>query len=112
MSRGAGSRDESSFFSLVAAQNVRRQLKVHLDDPQGFALLVEVGADLGGARVLEEVSHHVVRAQYRGYTWKAISMCATPQLFSRVLNSTDARHQRRTTITITYAEFHSVRWGT
>ena len=33
-------------------QNVRGQLKVHLDDPQGFALLVEVGADLGGACVL------------------------------------------------------------
>ena len=33
-------------------QDVRGQLKVHLDNPQGFALLVEVGADLGGARVL------------------------------------------------------------
>ena len=66
MRSGAGSRDESSLFALVATlqsenhskwsnpqyQNVRGQLKVHLDDPQGFALLVEVGADLGGARVL------------------------------------------------------------
>jgi len=62
MSRGAGSRDEGPFFSLVATQNIRGQLKVHLDDPQGFALLIEVGADLGGACVLEDVSHHIVRA--------------------------------------------------
>jgi len=112
MSRGAGSREESSFFSLVATQNVRRQLKVHLDDPQGFALLVEVGADLGGARVLEDVSHHIVRAQYRGYTWKAIGMCTTPQLFSRHLDSTDAGLQRRTTITIAHTYFDSIGWCT
>jgi len=112
MSRGAGSRDESSLFSLVAAQNVRGQLKVHLDDPQGFALLVEVGADLGGARVLEEVSHHVVRAQYRGYTWKAIGMCTTSQLFSRFLNSADAGLQRRASITIAHAYLNSVGWST
>jgi len=112
MSRGAGSREESSFFSLVATQNVRGQLKVHLDDPQGFALLVEVGADLGGARVLEEASHHVVRTQYRSYTWKAIGMCTTPQLFSRALNSADAGIQRGTTISITNAYFDSVGWST
>jgi len=103
MSRGAGTREESSFFSLVASQNVRGQLQVHLDDPQGLALFVEVGADLGGASVLEEVSHNVVRAQYRGYTWKTIGMCTTPQLFPSHLNSTDAGLQRGTTITIANA---------
>jgi len=83
-------------------------LKVHLDDPQGFTLLVEVGADLRGARVLEEVSHHVVSAQYRGYTWMAIDVCATPQLFSSHLDRADARLQRRTAITIADAYFNSV----
>jgi len=96
----------------VAAQNVRGQLKVHLDDPQGFALLVEVGADLRGARVLEEASHHIVRAQYRGYTWKAIGMCTTSQLFSRFLNSADAGLQRRASITIAHAYLNSVGWST
>merc|ERR1719357_1586079 len=108
---GAG-RDECSFLSLGATQNVLGQLKVHLDDPQGFALLVEVGADLRGARILEEVSHHVVRAQYRGYTWKAVGMCTTPQLSSRHLNSANAGLQRRTTIAIADAYFDSVRWST
>ena len=70
MSSSAGSRDESSLFSLVATlqsenhskwsnpqyQNVRGQLKVHLDNPQGLSLLVEVGADLGGDRVLGKVA--------------------------------------------------------
>jgi len=112
MSSSAGSRDESSFFSLVATQNVRGQLKVHLADPQGLALLVEVGADLGGAWVLEEASHDVVRAQYRGYTWKAIGMCTTPQLFSPFLSSTNAGLQRRASIAIADAYFNSIGWGT
>merc|ERR1719290_127126 len=87
--------DESSFFSLVATQNVRGQLKVQLDDPQGFALLFEVGADGGGARVLEEASHDVMRAQHRADAWEAIGMHTTPQLFSPLLSSTNSRPQRR-----------------
>jgi len=112
MSSSAGSRDESSFFSLMTTQDVRGQLKIHLDDPQSFALLVEVGADLGGARVLEEASHHVVRAQYRGYTWKAIGMYTTPQLFSPFLSSANTGLQRRAGIAITNVYFNSIRWST
>jgi len=102
---------ESSFFSLVATQNVRGQLKIQLDDPQGFTLLVEVGADRGGARVLEEASHDVMRAHYRAYTWEAIGMSTTTQLFSPLLSSTNGRPQRRAAITIANAYFNSIGWS-
>jgi len=110
--RGAGSRDESSFFPLMATQDVGRQLKVHLGNPQGFALLLEVGANLGNAHGLEEARHHVVRARYRSYTWRAVGMCTTPQLFSRFLSSDDARLQRSTATTITSTHFSCVGWST
>merc|ERR1719505_170462 len=111
-SRGAVGREESSFFSLMATQDVGGQLKVHLGDPQGFTLLVEVGADLGSAQVLEEASHHVMRAHDRSYTWRAISVCTAPQLISGFLSSVDARLQRRTTSSIASTYFSSIRWST
>merc|ERR1719505_158724 len=111
-SRGAVGREESSFFSLMATQDVGGQLKVHLGDPQGFALLVEVGAYLGSAQVLEEASHHIMRAHYRSYTWRAIGVCTAPQLFSHFLSSVDARLQRGTATTIASTYFDGVGWST